>query len=388
MTNEHTNGWEGKRMTTAIPQGTADMETMALPVESDDLLAASAPAVPAEGATELWTELQELAAESAEALGDELIAILLGGDDGRSEGNLTLDGRAEPHSSSVHLFLVTTSSYPRGLEKLPHLVRRYEHRLRTTVDFSRPITPAMIGRWPPRLIWQELALGHRVLYGPTDVLAARVPRHVLDPLPTIEATRLLLNSGAGLIGAARMAAGENAAADAGLVTRLYYNCAQSMADALLIGCQRFCTDPDRKQIHLMDIARFEPIVDQSGAVVHLRRARQFRRSSESEFEISAQHLREMAQDWQRVFLWIESVRLGLRFENLERYASWPGRREVPGTSLLGGFLANVRRGRRGWTHPNERVYRMLAVAVSDLACDETRFPLTADAALLQWREAQ
>ena len=200
-----------------------------------------------------------------------------------------------------------------------------------------------------------------------DVLAARVPRHVLDPLPTIEATRLLLNSGAGLIGAARMAAGENAAADAGLVTRLYYNCAQSMADALLIGCQRFCTDPDRKQIHLMDIARFEPIVDQSGALLHLRR---------------------MAQDWQRVFLWIESVRLGLRFENLERYASWPGRREVPGTSLLGGFLANVRRGRLGWTHPNERVYRMLAVAVSDLACDETRFPLTADAALLQWREAQ
>jgi hypothetical protein len=56
--------------------------------------------------------------------------------------------------------------------------------------------------------------------------------------------------------------------------------------------------------------------------------------------------------------------------------------------LLGGFLANVRRGRLGWTHPNERVYRMLAVAVSDLACDETRFPLTADAALLQWREAQ
>ena len=353
--------------------------------------ATRAPGTSADGDTELWTELQELAAEAAEALGDGLVAVLLGGDYGRSEGTLPLRAGAQAVRDNVHLFLITTSAHPRGLEKLPHLARRYEHRLRTTVDFSRPITPAMISRWPPRLIWQQLALGHRVLYGPADILAARVPRHVLDPLPTIEATRLLLNSGAGLIGAARVAAGKDdtaAAADADLVNRLYYNCAQSMADALLIGCQRFSTDPCRKQIHLMDIARFEPIVDQSGAVVHLRRASQFNRSSLGEFTITAHHLQEMAQDWERVFLWIESVRLGLRFQNLERYAAWPGRRDVPGTSWLGGIFANLRRGRLGWTHPTERVYRMLAVAISDLAHHKNRFPFTADAALQEWREAK
>jgi hypothetical protein len=341
---------------------------------------------PSDGGGELWSELQELVAEAAEALGDDLIAVLWGGDGGQAKATPFQADCAQPACDHVHLFLVTTTTHPRGIEKMPHLARRYEHRLRVTVDFSRPITPAMIGRWPPRLIWQELALGHRVLYGPADVLTSRVPRHVLDPLPTIEATRLLLNSGAGLIGAARMSAGMDAAADAILVARLYYNCAQSLADALLLGCQRFCVDPERKLTHLLDIARFEPIVDQSGAVVHLRRAHAFRNRAESEFVVTHQHLQEMAQDWQRVFLWIESVRLGLRFQSLEKYAAWPDRRVILETPLLSGLIANLRRRRLGWVHPSERVFRMLAVAISDLAKDESRFPFTADAALEGWRD--
>ena len=338
--------------------------------------------------TEYWDELRELAGEVAEALGDDLIAVLHRGSYGRSEDCVMLREAAGAACNDVHLFLVTASARPQGMDKLPHLVRRYEHRLRLSIDFNRPLTTAMIDKWPPRLMWQELALGHCVLYGPPDILTSRVPRHVLEPLPTSEATQLLLNSGAGLIWAARMVNGLEAAPDAETVARLYFNCALSIADALLIGCQRFSTDPCRKQIHLMDIARFEPIVDQSGAVVHLRRASQFNRSSLGEFTITAHHLQEMAQDWERVFLWIESVRLGLRFQNLERYAAWPGRRDVPGTSWLGGIFANLRRGRLGWTHPTERVYRMLAVAISDLAHHKNRFPFTADAALQEWREAK
>ena len=342
---------------------------------------------PAECAGDLWNELQELAAEAAEALGGDLVAVLWSGDNGPAEASLMQGDGSEPLCGHAHLFLVTASNNPRGMEKLPHLARRYEHRLRMAVDFSRPITPAMISRWPARLLWQQLALDHRVLYGPADVLTSRVPQHVLDPLPTLEATRLLLNNGAGLIGAARMSAGRDAAGDAILIARLYYNCAQSLADALLLGCQRFCVDPARKRTHLMDIARFEPIVDQSGAVEHLRRACAFRNSVQSEFAISHQHLREMAQDWQRVFLWIESVRLGLHFQDLEQYAAGSGRRVILDTPLLSGFLANLRRRRLGWVHPSERLFRMLAVAVSDLACDKARFPITADAALEQWRDA-
>ncbi len=344
-------------------------------------------APPAERGDDLWVELQELAAEAAEALGDDLLAVLLAEESERAEDCLLAGLGAEAVRGKVRLFLVTTSAHPRGMEKLPHLARRYEHRLRMAVEFSSPLTPAMIGRWPARLVWQELALGHRVLYGPADVLTARVPRHVLEPLPTMEATRLLLNSGAGLIAAARISDGRDTAADATMVARLYYHCAQSLADALLLGCQRFCVDPERKRTHLMDIARFEPIVDQSGAVEHLRRACAFRNSAQSEFVVSPQHLGEMAQDWQRVFLWIESVRLGLRFQNLQKYAAWPGRRLILPTPLWSGFLANLRRRRLGWVHPGERLFRMLAVAISDLAGGESRFPFTADAALQQWQDA-
>jgi len=337
---------------------------------------------------ELWEELRELAGEVAEALGGDLIAVLHGGSYGRPEDGVKLREVSGAACGNVHLFLVTTSAHPRGIGKLPHLVRRYEHRLRLSISFNRPLTTAMIDKWPPRLIWQELALGHCVLYGPPDILTSRVPRHVLEPLPTSEATQLLLNSGAGLIWAARMVNGLEPAPDAEAVARLYFNCALSIADALLIGCQRFCTDPVRKQAHLSEMARFETIVDQSGALLHLRRACEFRNSLQSEYVISMHYLQEMAQDWERVFLWIESVRLGVLFLDLEAYAAWPGRRDVQGDSLLKGILANLRLRRLGWVHPRERASRILALSMSDLAGDVIRFPSMSNAALEQWRLAQ
>jgi hypothetical protein len=355
--------------------------------ESDSVVAL-APNASADFNNEFLSELQELAAEVAEALGGSLVAVLLGGRYGRSVGCVSLYQGAVLASGDVNLYLVTQTTHPRGMEKLPHLARRYEHRLRISIGFSRPITPEMIDKWPAQLTWQELALGHRVLYGPANILAARVPRHVLEPLPTVEATRLLLNTGAGLVWAARLAEEpEKSEQDSSLISRLYFNCAQSIADALLIGCQRFCTDPVRKQSNLQEMARFEPIVDQSGALLHLRRACEFRGSVE-DYVISAHHLQELAQDWQRVFLWIESVRLGLRFHNLEKYAAWPGRREGQGNPFFGGILANLRHRRLGWIHPRERAYRLIAVAMSDLAGENSRFSFTSDAALQQWRLAQ
>jgi hypothetical protein len=350
--------------------------------------AALATGAPADSKTEYWEELRELAGEVAEALGDDLIGVLHGGSYGRPEDCVMLREAAGAACSDVHLFLVTASARPQGMDKLPHLVRRYEHRLRLSIVFNWPLTTAMIDKWPPRLIWQELALGHCVLYGPADILTARVPRHVLEPLPTHEATQLLLNSGAGLIWAARMVNGLETAPDPQTIARLYFNCALSIADALLIGCQRFCTDPMRKQAHLSEMARFEPIVDQSGALLHLRRACEFRSSRQSEYVSSMHSLQEMAQDWQRVFLWIESVRLGVLFQDLEAYAAWPGSRDVQGHSLLQGILANLRLRRLGWVHPRERATRMVAISMSDLAGNVFRFPSMSDAALEQWRLAQ
>jgi hypothetical protein len=96
----------------------------------------------------------------------------------------------------------------------------------------------------------------------------------------------------------------------------------------------------------------------------------------------------MAQDWQRVFLWIESVRLGVLFHDLEAYAAWPGRRDVQGDSILRGILANLRLRRLGWTHPRERASRMVVLSMSYLAGDVFRFPLMSNTALEQWRLAQ
>ena len=133
--------------------------------ELDSPAAALVPHASTDYSGEFLAELEELASEVAEAMGDSLVAVLLGGRYGRCEGCMSLSTGAESACGDVNLYLVTASTRPRGMEKLPHLARRYEHRLRISIGFSGPITPEMIDKWPAQLAWQELALGHRVLYG-------------------------------------------------------------------------------------------------------------------------------------------------------------------------------------------------------------------------------
>ena len=105
MTNDYKDEQRGYVMTTVTSESDAvlDLAQNASADFNDEFLA----------------ELQELAAEIAEAMGDGLIAVLLGGRYGRSQGPMSLQKSAEPACGDVNLYLVTASSNPRGMEKLP-----------------------------------------------------------------------------------------------------------------------------------------------------------------------------------------------------------------------------------------------------------------------------
>jgi hypothetical protein len=335
-----------------------------------------------------WYELRYLAADVAKVLGKELIAVVLGGGFGRSEGCVTLlDGHEAPYND-VDLFLVTRTSRPRQLGKLKQLAERYEDRLKIAVDFSRPQTLTMIARWQPLLMWQELLHGHQVLCGPDDILTRNVFPVDLRQLPLIEASRLMLNRGAGLLWACRVQRGIEPAPDSSFVTRNYFKCAQGLADAALIASNCYCSDPALKAERLCELAPFHGMIGKLDIPHHLEQARDFRRRPHAEYGIVSEHLLVLADHWCRLFLWCESKRFNRSFQSIEDYCDWSGRREPATGSRLNAVAAQLRRGRFGWHHPRESVYRSLPVALQQAATGDARFELNSQRALCDWREAQ
>lgn len=335
-----------------------------------------------------WYELRYLASDVARVLGKDLIAVVLGGGFGRSEGCVTLlDGEEAPYND-IDLFLITRTSKPRRLGKLKHLAERYEDRLKIAVDFSRPQTLAMVARWQPLLMWQELLHGHQVLCGPEDILTRNVLPADLHQLPLIEASRLMLNRGAGLLWALRVHNGTDQSPDSSFVTRNYFKCAQGLADASLIALNQYCSDPALKAERLEELTPSQSIIGELHIPRLLEQAREFRRSPHADYFITSFHLMALAGDWCRLFLWCESARLNREFHSVEGYCDWTGRREPGAGSPLRAIAAQLRRGRFRLTHPRESVYRSLPLALQQLASAHACSDLTSQRALRDWREAQ
>ncbi len=346
------------------------------------------PYASAEFNARFWQELKYLGDDAAMVLGPGLIAVVLGGGFGRCEGCIAwVDGNETPYND-VDLFLITKSASIKNPRKLQRLAERYEHRLGIAVDFSRPQTPAMVARWEPLLMWQELAKGHIVLYGPKDILTGNVHPSVLEELPLIEASRLLLNRGAGLLSAARVDRGLEPAPDASFVVRNYFKCAQALADAVLIGFGMYASDPPTKKARIEQLAAAESIVRDLGIGHMLQSALAFRRAPHADYAVETEQLRTMAQRWCHLFLWLENKRLGSSLPSMLEYVAWKGSREPHRRSRIWMMAVNARRKRIGWHHPREQVYRTMAASLQQLADSDPRFDDSSPLAMQMWRQAQ
>ncbi len=189
----------------------------------------------------LDSTLHRLVEDVSEALDDNLVALILGGGYGRGEGGVVEVAGFELPYNDLDLVLVVDDKRAVRQESLSSISHRYEEELKIHVDFSRPLTIEDIRNWPRSLMWQNLLNGHVVLYGPQDVILSNAPASLRDPLPVIEATRLLLNRGAGLLWAMRVARGVEEAPDADFVPRNYFKCGLALGDAALITHGRFAT---------------------------------------------------------------------------------------------------------------------------------------------------
>ncbi len=315
----------------------------------------------------LDVQLQALAHDVQALLGDNLVALLLGGGYGRGEGGVVWRGGREHPYNDVDLVLVVRRRTGVPTAELAHLGERYGKEMGLEVDFSRPLTMATVRELPHTLRWYELVNGHRVLAGPQNLFTDHVPACSHSPLPASEAVALLLNRGAGLLWAMRVERDVAQPPDSDFVRRNYYKCLLALGDALLIAHGRYVPRYRGRE------RRFTALVAENSEIAAWQLLEPYRQAltfkltpgalPEEPFGIA--RLDELADAWGQVLLHVERRRTGKCWGTVDEYARWSGLREpmVQPTLLRRVRYAwyNARTGVASLRSPREHLHRALPV---------------------------
>lgn len=282
-------------------------------------------------------QLYDLGLATREALGENLVALILGGGYGRGEGAVTRVGGLERPYNDLDLFLVLRRESP--LDALRPVRGKFERELGIEIDFSRPLTTTTLQILPHQLMWHDLLRGHKVLWGPEQILHELVPDSLLMPPPPEEATRLLLNRGVALLRARRIVQGQEKAPDPDFVRRNYYKALLAMGDAVFIKAGRTLPPLQRRLAELQEL-----ICDPELSRLY-NKALRFKLCPDS-FQVTATDLEECVRLWARHFQ--ESLTPSLQEPNLSQPRYW-----------FKNILRNARVRRFSWEHPREYLYRQL-----------------------------
>lgn len=195
--------------------------------------------------------LRELGDEIERARIPRLAGVVLGGGYGRGEGGALLGGGAPRLYNDLDFFAITEDGVPEAetvvaIGKALHpIAEKWTQQLGVDVDFAVK-TPWRIKHDEDRLMIQELVHGY------VDVALAKGERlfagvRALKPgeLPWMEAARLLMNRGMGLLMA-------DESGDRGFVARNLNKCVLGAGDARLIAGGRYAWRADERADRLGD----------------------------------------------------------------------------------------------------------------------------------------
>ncbi len=337
----------------------------------------------------LQRELARLAGELKDLLGNNLHALILGGGYGRGEGGfVTVDGEERLYND-LDLFLVVRDKKRVAMTALGPVLEDAQARLGIEVDLSRPLTVKDITRWRPELRWHDLLHGHVVVSGPEDILLRNAPTSVTGPPATIEASRLMLNRGAGLLWSLRVIRGLESAPDQDFVRRNYFKSLLGMGDALLLIHGAYVSSYSRRFDAFEALAGRHPEISELDLAGSYEAALEFRlRPDARTARTSGSHLRSAASRWGQAWLHVESTRTSRRWESHEQYASWTGIRErhqhTP-WALLRNIAQNATLKEFSGRYARERLYRELPSLLGLSRTRPTKWAQNSDAFLRVWQ---
>lgn len=301
-------------------------------------------------------------------LGPNLVALVLGGGYGRGEGGVYREGDQERPYNDLDFTLLVGSRASVDPKKLKAAVHALEQRVGIDIDFSRPVTVSDVQHWPHWLMWHDLLLGHLVVVGPADILSANVPKNLWQAPPLIEASRLLLNRGAGLLWSQLVHSGHQAAPDRDFVRRNLHKTWLALGDAFLLMEGRYSTAYRDRAASYQDLVDKKPGYAAMVPTPKYLEALRFRLAPH-EFlaPIANTDLDQARTAWIEVFLTLETRRTGVSFADGQSYGSWAELREPEQNGIAlwpRNLVRNLQLGRLSLDYPRERLFReILALMV-------------------------
>lgn len=336
----------------------------------------------------LLAALDRAAEHLSEASGGALAGLVLCGGYGRGEGAVVLDADGREWAwNDVDLLPVArpggAGALAAALKGMDAFAEKFRGDFRADLDFGRPIDETGISALPPVLLWIETARGHRVIRGDADLFTRNLGFDPRRPPAKVEAEKLLLNRGTGLLMAALKLSGRPVRAydclDADFVRRNAAKASLALGDALLIAAERYETPVEQRWNAFTRARRaIEGMVGWSSGADHDAIVREYRFGLDFKADPAAfpgdpepARLSELARLWGLCFAAAERARTG---------GPWPGEAafaasrapvepaEHRGAAKIARNLAhNARLGRPGLRYPRERLFRELPLLLAEVA---------------------
>ncbi|MDY0287618.1 MAG: hypothetical protein RBR15_02195 [Sphaerochaeta sp.] len=343
----------------------------------------------------LDAKLHALGDEVQQAMGESFLALILAGGYGRGEGACVMRQGKESPYNDFDLFLVLKEALPLP-EEVTLITKAYEEQLGIEVDIGKPLSVAAIRKLPHQLMWQDLLEAHRVITGDPRILLDNAPFQLKAPLPKVEALRLLLNRGSGLLQAIIQSHSlgvdaQHSLPDEDFIRRNREKCTLALGDSLLITHQRYAPPLHERTLALQKLGKEISWEGKKEILDLYARAAAFKTDPDSfsREQPSLTGLKGVARLWVGVLLHCERERTGKEWATASSYAHDHFIREkeqhTP-KALLRNLVKNLKVGTPSLRYPREKLYAELALLLEDPRPESGGWRERADQFLKVWSQ--
>ena len=302
------------------------------------------------------------------------------------------DGKEAPYND-FDLFVISRERISLS-EKVLQITRKYEEQLGIEVDIGKPLTLDMIRGLPHQLMWQDLLESHKVIVGDPKILSENAPSYLSENLPQVEALRLLLNRGSGLLQAilhcyAGMQEANHVLPDQDFIRRNREKCTLAIGDSLLITHQLYTPPLTKRMETLQKQSVSLPIPHANRVLCLYEQAARFKTQPDSltQEQPPLSDLQEIAELWVEIMLYCERTRTGKNWKLASEYAQDHFLREpeqhTP-RNILRNLGKNLKEKRLSLLYPREKLYGQLAVLLENPNPDEDHWRKEASSFLDAW----
>lgn len=325
-------------------------------------------------------ELERRLGEICESLRDRLISklsgkkielLLLGGGYGRGEGGVyrTWEGDKPYNDLEFYLFLPGSNLVnQRMYGGLVHQVAEMATENAGIEVEVKVLSLRKLAESGPSMFYYDLLCGHKVVHGAKELLQGCEHHKVAESIPLYEATRLLMNRASGLLYAKeRLAREEFSFEEADFVHRNICKAKLAFGDVILAARKQYHWSCRERHDRLLALD-FPRELDQEQFLAMHAEGVEFKlhpiSSIATRDELLVTHAETVAAG-ERLWLWLENLRLGEQFRSGAEYALSPARK-CPETARLKNMAINVREfgagtifDPKGGYYPRERLLNSL-----------------------------